>query len=168
MQLGRAEARLSDQPELADLVRQARGEASAAIAELRDLARGIAPPVLVARGLAAAVDALGRRAATAVTVDAQVDRRPPAVIETAAYFVVAESLTNVAKHAGDATARASSSRSTRTARGRGRRRRAGRRRPAGRRPDRAAPPRRGARRHADVTSPPGGPTTIRAELPCGW
>ncbi len=104
MQLGRAEARLEGQPELADLVRQARGEASAAIAELRDLARGIAPPVLVARGLEAAVDALGRRAMTAVTVEAQIDRRPPAVIETAAYFVVAEALTNVAKHAPDATA----------------------------------------------------------------
>ena len=105
MQLGRAEARLSDQPELGGLVRQARGEASAAIAELRDLARGIAPPVLVDRGLEAAVEALGRRVATDVTVDARIDRRPAPVIETAAYFVVAEALTNVAKHAGGARAR---------------------------------------------------------------
>ena len=59
MQLGRAEERLADQPEVAELVRRARGEASAAIAELRDLARGIAPPVLADRGLAAAVEALG-------------------------------------------------------------------------------------------------------------
>ena len=60
MQLGRAEARLEEHPEAAELVREARGEASAAIAELRDLARGIAPPVLADRGLPAAVEALAR------------------------------------------------------------------------------------------------------------
>jgi signal transduction histidine kinase len=98
--LGRTEERLGDRPEEAELVRQARAEASAAIGELRDLARGIAPPVLADRGLAAAVEALGRRAATPVTVDAQqLQARPLPVVETAAYFVVAESLTNVAKHA---------------------------------------------------------------------
>ena len=100
MQLGRAEARLEDHPEAAELVREARGEASAAIAELRDLARGIAPPVLADRGLPAAVEALAARSAIKATVDAQVTRRPPPVVETAAYFVVAESLTNAAKHAG--------------------------------------------------------------------
>ena len=104
MQLGRAEERLEDKPEIADLVRQARGEASAAIAELRDLARGIAPPVLADRGLEAAVEALGRRSAIPVTVDAHLERRPVPVIETAAYFVVAETLTNAAKHAGGAPA----------------------------------------------------------------
>jgi signal transduction histidine kinase len=100
MQLGRAEARLEDHPEAAELVREARGEASAAIAELRDLARGIAPPVLADRGLPAAVEALAARAPIRTTVDAEVERRPPPVVETAAYFVVAESLTNAAKHAG--------------------------------------------------------------------
>ena len=100
MQLGRAEARLEDHPEAAELVREARGEASAAIAELRDLARGIAPPVLADRGLPAAVEALAARAPIKATVDAESDRRPPPVVETAAYFVVAESLTNAAKHAG--------------------------------------------------------------------
>ena len=167
MQLGRAEARLSDQPELADLVRQARGEASAAIAELRDLARGIAPPVLVARGLAAAVDALGRRVATNVTVDAHVDRRPPAVIETAAYFVVAESLTNVAKHTGDAAARVDLQMDADllvvevTDDG-----------PGGADPEGGGLT--GLKHRVEaldgtltITSPPGGPTTVRAELPCG-
>ena len=167
MQLGRAEARLTDQPELADLVRQARGEASAAIAELRDLARGIAPPVLVARGLAAAVDARGRRVATAVTVDAHVDRRPPAVIETAAYFVVAESLTNVAKHTGDAGARVELHLDEDLLvvevcdDG-----------PGGADPEGGGLT--GLRHRVEaldgtlkITSPPGGPTTIRAELPCG-
>ena len=76
MQLGRAEERLADQPEVAELVRRARGEAGAAIAELRDLARGIAPPVLADRGLAAAVEALGRRAAIPVEVDADLAERP--------------------------------------------------------------------------------------------
>ena len=104
MQLGRAEERLGDQPEVADLVRAARHEAGAAIAELRDLARGIAPPVLADRGLVAAVEALGRRAPMSVTVEASIDRRLPPVIETAAYFVVAEGLTNVAKHAPGASA----------------------------------------------------------------
>jgi signal transduction histidine kinase len=104
MQLGRAEEGLADRPEIAALVRQAREEATAANAELRDLARGIAPPVLTDRGLAAAVEALGSRAPVPVTVDAQLGRRPAPVIESAAYFVVAESLTNVAKHAPQARA----------------------------------------------------------------
>jgi signal transduction histidine kinase len=104
MQLGRAEARLADRPEEAALVRQARAEAGAAIAELRDLARGIAPPVLADRGLGAAVEALGRRAAIPVELDLTIDDRPLPVLEAAAYFVVAEALTNVAKHAPDATA----------------------------------------------------------------
>jgi signal transduction histidine kinase len=101
MQLGRAEARLSDHPEAADLVREARGEAKEAIAELRDLARGIAPPVLADRGLPAAVEAVAARSAIRATVEATISRRPPPVVETAAYFVAAESLTNAAKHAGE-------------------------------------------------------------------
>jgi signal transduction histidine kinase len=105
MQLGRAEEGLADRPEIAALVRQARAEATAANAELRDLARGIAPPVLTDRGLAAAVEALGTRAPIPVTVDAaDLARRPAPVVESAAYFVVAESLTNVAKHAPGAAA----------------------------------------------------------------
>jgi signal transduction histidine kinase len=105
MQLGRAVERLGDQPEVADLVRQAQAEAGAAIAELRDLARGIAPPVLADRGLVAAVEALGQRAAIPVTVEAHSYVRGLPVLETAAYFVVAEALTNAAKHAPGARAR---------------------------------------------------------------
>jgi signal transduction histidine kinase len=104
MKLGRAEGRLEEHPEVADLVRSAREDASAAIGELRDLARGIAPPVLADRGLEAAVDALGKRSAIEVAMTARITRRPPPVVETAAYFVVAEALTNVAKHAPHATA----------------------------------------------------------------
>jgi signal transduction histidine kinase len=105
MQLGRAEERLTDHPETAELVRRAREEAAAAIGELRDLARGIAPPVLADRGLAAAVQSLADRAGASVTVNAEIPRRPPPVVETAAYFVVAEALTNAAKHAPEAAVR---------------------------------------------------------------
>jgi signal transduction histidine kinase len=107
MQLGRAEDRLDDHPEAAELVRNARMEASNAIKELRDLARGIAPPVLTDRGLPAAVEALGERSALPVKVDARLNRRLSPVVESAAYFVVAESLTNAAKHARGASARVS-------------------------------------------------------------
>jgi signal transduction histidine kinase len=104
MQLGIAEDKLSDQPEVAAMFRRARDEAGAAIAELRDLARGIAPPILADRGLVAAVESLGRRSVIPVEVEANVSARPAPVIETAAYFVVAEALTNVAKHAPQASA----------------------------------------------------------------
>ncbi len=104
MQLGRAEERLADQPEAAALVRSAKGEASAAIAELRDLARGIAPPVLTDRGLAAAIEALGKRSSIEVSSAVDVRERPSMVIENAAYFVVSEALTNIAKHVPDSPA----------------------------------------------------------------
>ncbi len=104
VQLGIAEDKLSDQPEVAAMFRRARDEAGAAIAELRDLARGIAPPILADRGLAAAVESLGKRSAIPVEVEADVPGRALPVLETAAYFVVAEALTNVAKHAPQASA----------------------------------------------------------------
>jgi signal transduction histidine kinase len=107
MQLGRAEERLVDHPDSAALVRQAREEATAAIRELRDLARGIAPPVLADRGLVAAVESLATRSTAHVDVVGQLDHRLPPIVEAAAYFVVAESLTNVVKHAPGASARVS-------------------------------------------------------------
>lgn len=102
MQLGRAEERLADRPEDQELVRAAREEAGAAIAELRDLARGIAPPVLADRGLAAALEALGARSAIPVEVEAAEGERLAPVVESVAYFVAAESLTNAAKHGAKA------------------------------------------------------------------
>lgn len=105
MQLGRAEAKLAadERPE-AELVSAARKEALAAIGELRDLARGIAPPILQARGLVAAVQALADRTPVEVQVRGVVEPRPSAAVESCAYFVCAESLTNVAKHAQGARA----------------------------------------------------------------
>ena len=101
MQLARAETKLGDNPEAAELVREARAEAGEAITELRDLARGIAPPILADRGLAEAARSLGARSPAGVTVVSELERRPAPVVETAAYFVIAESLTNAAKYAPD-------------------------------------------------------------------
>jgi signal transduction histidine kinase len=74
-------------------------ELEAALAELRELARGIHPAVLSERGLDAALEALASRAPLPVVLDAQVRERLPEAVELAAYFVVAEALTNVAKYA---------------------------------------------------------------------
>jgi signal transduction histidine kinase len=105
MQLGRAEARLEDRPETAELIRQAREEATAAVAELRDLARGIAPPVLADRGLVAAVEGLAQRSGVDATVQSKLTQRLAPVVESAAYFVTAEALTNAVKHAPGASVR---------------------------------------------------------------
>jgi signal transduction histidine kinase len=105
MQLGRAEARLEDRPETAELIRQAREEATAAVAELRDLARGIAPPVLADRGLVAAVEGLAQRSGIDTTVESKLTQRLAPVVESAAYFVTAEALTNAVKHAPVASVR---------------------------------------------------------------
>ncbi|MGH2874315.1 MAG: sensor histidine kinase, partial [Solirubrobacteraceae bacterium] len=67
--------------------------------------RGIAPPVLADRGLVAAAQSLGDRSSVEVQVAGELADRPPPAVETAAYFVVAEALTNVAKHAPGAAAR---------------------------------------------------------------
>jgi signal transduction histidine kinase len=75
-----------------------------ALEELRELARGIHPGVLADRGLPAAIEALVARAPLPVDWDVAVEERPPPAIEAAAYFVVAESLTNVVKYANASSA----------------------------------------------------------------
>ncbi|HEY7015653.1 MAG TPA: sensor domain-containing protein [Streptosporangiaceae bacterium] len=100
MDLGRAKARFSDDPEAARaIVDQAHAEAKAALAELRNLVRGVHPPVLTDRGLDAALSGLAALSPVPVAVTVDVPARPPSSVEAIAYFVVAESLTNVAKHA---------------------------------------------------------------------
>jgi signal transduction histidine kinase len=71
----------------------------AALAELRELARGIHPAILTDQGLAAAIDALANRAPLPVESEVDVEERLPAPVEAAAYFLVAEALTNVVKYA---------------------------------------------------------------------
>ena len=100
LQLGRAEVRAAEQPELRELIKDAQREATQAIAELRDLARGIVPPLLADRGLTAAVDSLAARYGLGTTVLAQTHRPLAPAVENAAYFVIAEALTNSAKHSG--------------------------------------------------------------------
>ncbi|MHB1537358.1 MAG: sensor histidine kinase [Solirubrobacteraceae bacterium] len=99
LQLGRAELKLEDRPDVLELVCQARREAHSAIAELRDLARGIVPPLLADRGLLAAVDALAERYGTHTTTEATLPRTLAPAVERAVYFVIAEALTNTMKHA---------------------------------------------------------------------
>src|SRR6185312_9542214 len=94
------ERRLRDDPESAHaLLLQARHASSAALQELRDLVRGIHPPVLADRGLPDAVRALALDMVQDVTVDAAIPARLPAPVEAAAYFAVNEIITNAAKHA---------------------------------------------------------------------
>jgi signal transduction histidine kinase len=100
MSIGLAEQKLRTDPEGAqELLAEARTGAQQALEELRDLARGIHPPVLADRGLAAAIATLAERSVLPVAVEVELAERLPAVVETAAYFVVAEALANAAKHA---------------------------------------------------------------------
>ncbi len=101
--LGRAEARIDTDPAGAKaLVTAAREQARQALAELRDLVRGTAPAILLDRGLVAALGAVagGCPVPTSLDSDLAPAERLPAAVERAAYFVVAESLANVAKHSG--------------------------------------------------------------------
>ena len=88
----------SDPEGARELVEQAHEEAKQALAELRNLARGIHPAVLTDRGLDAAVSALAARCPVPVAVDVDLPHRAGPNAEAIAYFVVAEALTNVAKH----------------------------------------------------------------------
>ncbi len=168
MSLGRAEQKLDRDPEAArELVGEARVGVEEALRELRGLARGIRPPVLADRGLQAAVDALADGSPLPVSVEADIDSRPASAVETAAYFVVSEALTNAAKHAGATRAgvrlvrRGAVLEVEVTDDGAGG-------------ADPAGGGLVGLRQRVEaldgtlaVTSPPGGPTIVRAELPCG-
>ena len=95
-----AQKRWHEQPERArGLVDDALEHAQAAIGDLRDLATGIHPAVLTDRGLVAALETLANRSPLPVELDADFDERLPMPVETTAYFVVAEALTNVGKYA---------------------------------------------------------------------
>jgi signal transduction histidine kinase len=99
MNLGRARSRYDEDPAAARaLLDEAHGEAKQALVELRDLARGIHPAVLTDRGLDAALSGLAGRCPVPVTVEVDAGARPSRTVEAIAYFVVAEALTNIAKH----------------------------------------------------------------------
>ncbi|MGW3075326.1 sensor domain-containing protein [Kitasatospora sp. NPDC001132] len=168
MTLGLAEYELRERDgRAAELVTRARGEARQALEQLRGLVRGIHPQVLTDHGLAAAVDEVAQRHPIPVATDIELPERLPAPVETTAYFTVTEALTNAAKHSG-ATAITVHGRVSHgrlvvqvTDDGRG-----------------GADPAAGAglagladrvallRGRLMVTSPTGGPTTLRLEVPC--
>jgi signal transduction histidine kinase len=100
MDLGMALEKFESDPDAARaLVGDAHQELQRAIAELRNLARGIHPAVLTDRGLDAALSALAARSPIPVHLDVGLRERPPASVEATAYFIVAEALANAAKHA---------------------------------------------------------------------
>ena len=106
MELGRAKAKFADDPEGArDLVDQAHAQAKEALTELRNLVRGVHPPVLTERGLDAALSGLAALCPIPVDVHVDVPVRPKSAVEAVAYFMVAEALTNVAKHSRASHAR---------------------------------------------------------------
>jgi signal transduction histidine kinase len=100
LQIGMAQKMVADKPALAArLLESAREELRTALAELRELARGIHPAILTDQGLGPALEALAARTPIPVDLEAMPAERLPASVEAAAYFVVAESLTNVTKYA---------------------------------------------------------------------
>jgi signal transduction histidine kinase len=170
LHLGVAERALHRDPEAAlPLLLRAQDAATDALAELRHVVRTIYPPVLTERGLDGAVAALVARCPVPCTVTTDGLRRAPAAVESAAYFVIAEALTNIAKHSG--AQRAEVRLSTRGDQtlvvevfddGHGGADEA------------AGSGLLGIRRrvaalggHTELVSPDGGPTLLRAELPCG-
>jgi PAS domain S-box-containing protein len=101
----RLAARRANDAELRAMLDSAGDELALALEELRELARGLHPAILSDHGLKAAVEALAERAPLPVEVDVTLDDRLPEPVEAAAYYVVAEALTNVAKYAQASVAR---------------------------------------------------------------
>ncbi|MCX4551519.1 sensor histidine kinase [Streptomyces sp. NBC_01387] len=101
MNLSTVEALIEKDPAQAKkLLSMARESSAEALTELRDLVRGIHPPVLAERGLGDAVRALALRLPVRTEVEVDMDGRPEAPVESAAYFAVSETLTNAVKHSG--------------------------------------------------------------------
>ena len=167
--LGTAEALMEDDPERArELVAKARDDSTTALAELRDLIRGIRPPILADRGLAAALESLALDATTTVTTRIELPKSLDPALESAVYFAARELLTNALKHAAatritiDAQADTTHLAVTVIDDGTG---------CATILPGHGLD---GVRRRLaafdgtlSVTSPTGGPTSVRIEVPCG-
>ena len=167
MELGRARAKFETDPQAAAaIVGQAHEQAKEALTELRNLVRGMHPPVLTDRGLDAALSGLAAISPVPVTVRVDVAVRPPAPVEAIAYFIVAEALTNVAKHARASCAEVIVERSADLLRvviaddG------IGGADPAGQGLSGLASRAAGVDGRLSVSSPAGGPTSIEVLLPC--
>jgi signal transduction histidine kinase len=165
--LGMARAQVGTAEEARQAIADAHEEAKSALAELRDLIRGLHPAVLEDRGLDAALSGVTARMPIPVRLTVDLPRRPAPVIEAVAYFVVSEGLANIVKHAQASQAEVVVSR-------------AGDRLHIIVSDDGAggADPSRGtgltglAKRAAsvdgafEIDSPPGGPTLLTVDLPC--
>ncbi|MCI3274503.1 sensor histidine kinase [Streptomyces cylindrosporus] len=174
MRIGLAKRAYDRDPETArKLLDEAQAQAETALTELRQVVRGIHPPILSDRGLVGAVRALA--ASSGLRVSVEVERleedglRAPAAVEAAAYFVVAEALTNAAKYSGSPVASVQLARLKRGLRVRvadeGK----------GGADEKDGSGLLGMRRRVaaldgtvEVTSPVGGPTVIDVTLPCVW
>jgi len=151
-----------------ELLERAHSAAEQALAELRSVARGILPPVLADRGLEGALAGLAASCPVPCRIDVEAPDRCAASVEATAYFVVAETLTNIAKHSGaqhaTVTVRSRAGRLHLTISDDGR----------GGADENGGSGLTGIRDRIaahdgtfTVTSPSGGPTTLKAELPCG-
>jgi signal transduction histidine kinase len=169
MSLGMAREKLDTDPDRArELINAAHIEAREVLAEIRNLVRGLHPSILTDRGLEAAIRSLAGYYHVPVNIDIDLPERPPETVETTAYYIIAESLTNVAKHSQATEARVMVRMENGNLLieieddGKG-----------GAVPapasglsglqDRAA----ALDGRLTITSPPGGPTRISARLPCG-
>lgn len=167
--LGAARRMVARDPAGADeLLERAQSAAEQALAELRTVARSILPPVLADRGLAGALTGLAAESAVPCSVDVEMSRRCAASVEATAYFVVAEALTNIAKHSGaekaGVTVRAAGDRLVLTVSDDGR----------GGADEHGGSGLTGIRHRVaahdgtlHLTSPSSGPTVLKVELPCG-
>jgi len=162
-----ARMRATDAPEWAQVLSTAHTQATAALGELRELVRGIHPHVLTERGFAPAVEELATGYPIPIELEMRIDGRLASTVESTAYFVVSEALANMAKHAEAqrawVRARLSGGRLHVEVGDTGR---------GGADPARGSGVRGLADRVAAVggrlmlSSPPGGPTVLRAEIPC--
>lgn len=167
--LGATRRALARDPSTAEaMLERAHDAAEQALAELRTVVRGILPPVLADRGLAGALSGLAADCGVPCRVDVDVPGRCAASVEATAYFVTAEALTNIAKHSrarhATVTVRRTGDRLSLRVEDDG----------VGGADGRAGSGIAGIRSrieahdgHLTLTSPPGGPTTLQVELPCG-
>jgi signal transduction histidine kinase len=170
MNLGLARTTLaSDVPgPLRETIEQVHEEAKHALSELRDVVRGMHPAVLDELGLDAALSGIAARCAVPVRLTVDLPRRPPRTVETAAYFLVCEALANVAKHARASRVDIGVAAGPRLLRVEVRDDGRGGADPAAGTGLRGLAQRiRAVDGTFTITSPPGGPTTLLAELPCG-
>jgi signal transduction histidine kinase len=168
--LGRLKSRVGPNadPETLALLDEARRDTRLALRELRELARGLYPPVLTDLGLDAALSAVVANCPVPIDLNVELPERPNSAVEAAVYFTVSEALTNVAKHAAASCATVRIDRQDGWLQlavvddGRG---------GATLHPEGGL----GGMRHRlqamggdlDLDSPPGGPTSLRAWVPCG-